>query len=191
MAQLEALAAGKPVVATAVGGAGEIARHSAHMHLVRPEAPAAEYAEILARIAAGAPGAKASAVRETYLPPHFTRARMAARVRRLYPATLLHRQRRTGGDTIWLITNNFSTGGAQTSARRLLTGFAEAGRRVHAATVEEDPAHPTAGRRALFSRRAFRSRPCRRRPAETRRKASKRFFPRCSMLLPGRSSFGT
>src|SRR5258706_15846436 len=71
---------------------------------------------------------------------------MAGRVRGFYPAVLLGAAR---GDTVWLLTNNFSTGGAQSSARRLLLGLAARGIKVRAVTIEEWPEHPTAGRRAL------------------------------------------
>jgi glycosyltransferase involved in cell wall biosynthesis len=48
-----------------------------------------------------------------------------------------------------LVTNNFSTGGAQSSARRLLLELRRRGVRVRAAVIQEQPAHPTPGRRAL------------------------------------------
>jgi glycosyltransferase involved in cell wall biosynthesis len=78
---------------------------------------------------------------------------MAARYRWLYPRAIAA-ARRTGetGAGLWLITNNFSTGGAQTSARRLLLGLQLHGERVRAAVIEEDPAFPTPGRRALLER---------------------------------------
>ena len=81
------------------------------------------------------------------LPPSFTRREMAARTRWLYPRVL---SPRTAGEGLWLITNNFSTGGAQSSARRLLIGLAQRGVKVRAAVVEEHPSHPTPGRTALM-----------------------------------------
>jgi glycosyltransferase involved in cell wall biosynthesis len=74
---------------------------------------------------------------------------MAARYRWLYPRAIAAARRAGRGSGLWLITNNFSTGGAQSSARRLLLGLQAAGERVRAAVVEEDPEWPTAGRRAL------------------------------------------
>jgi hypothetical protein len=58
--------------------------------------------------------------------------------------------RRQGpGRGLLIVINNFSTGGAQSSARRLLTGLAAEGVPVRAAVLEEQPADPTPGRRAL------------------------------------------
>jgi glycosyltransferase involved in cell wall biosynthesis len=75
---------------------------------------------------------------------------MAARYRWLYPRAIAAAGRQRKGEGIWLITNNFSTGGAQSSARRLLVGLAAQGVRVRAALIEEHPARPTPGRRALL-----------------------------------------
>jgi glycosyltransferase involved in cell wall biosynthesis len=57
--------------------------------------------------------------------------------------------RRVQQGAIWLLTNNFSTGGAQSSARRLLTGLFERGCDVRAATIEEAPERLSPGRRRL------------------------------------------
>ena len=212
LAQLEALAAGLPVVATNVGGAAEVARavdgadarpQMAQMARMRfgkrmpvpaaklsvssvpsvvspsassrmrfgkwlrvpaaklsvPSVPSVVSPSASSRMTLLAPDADAMAFvralailadtplpRVPSLPPAFTRWRMAARVRGLYPAALLRGAR---GDTVWLIANNFSTGGAQSSARRLLAGLAARGIAVRAVTVEESPEHPTAGCRAL------------------------------------------
>ena len=139
LALLEALAAGLPAVATAVGGAPEVAAQTGALTLLPPDADAEQFAEALARIAA------VSSPRVCTLPASFTRFRMASRVRRLYPAALLASVCQSR-ETVWLITNNFSTGGAQSSARRLLTGLHTRGTRVRAVTVEEWPQYPTAGR---------------------------------------------
>ncbi|MBX3233755.1 MAG: glycosyltransferase [Labilithrix sp.] len=48
-----------------------------------------------------------------------------------------------------LVTNNFSTGGAQSSARRLLVQLRAEGVRVRAIVIEEQEAYPTPGRSAL------------------------------------------
>ncbi len=73
---------------------------------------------------------------------------MAARTRWLYPRVLTRRG--SDIDGLWLITNNFSTGGAQSSARRLLLGLAQRGVKVRAAVIEEHPSHHTPGRSALL-----------------------------------------
>ncbi len=142
LAHLEGLAAGLPVVATDVGGTAEIA--SPMLHLVPPESGADVFAAILARLASS------SAPRTLALPPSFLRHRMAARTRQLYPRVIERARGMRAGDELWLIANNFSTGGAQSSARRLLLGLAERGVKVRAFTVQEEPGHPTPGRAALL-----------------------------------------
>jgi glycosyltransferase involved in cell wall biosynthesis len=144
LAQLEALAAGLPVVATDVGGAPEIAARSDRFFLLPPDADSGVFAGVLARLASAPPP------RVPALPKAFTRERMTARAQLLYRGVLVGaaRQRSTRG-TVWLITNNFSTGGAQSSARRFLTGLAARGHLVRAATIEESPQRPSPGRRAL------------------------------------------
>ncbi len=139
LAQLEALAAGLPVVTTDVGGAREVAELSAAVRLVADDAaPAVFAAEVMA---ASRPRATDGALRSRY-----DTSVMADRHARLYRHAL-----RPAGDarTVWLVTNNFSMGGAQSSARRLLTGLAGRGVTVRAATLQEEPDRPTAGRRAL------------------------------------------
>ena len=74
--------------------------------------------------------------------------RMARGYARLYSRTLA-RQRARPGDGVLIVTNNFSTGGAQSSARRLLLAFQARGVRARAAVLEEQPEYPTIGRRAL------------------------------------------
>jgi glycosyltransferase involved in cell wall biosynthesis len=74
---------------------------------------------------------------------------MAERYRWLYPRAIEAARGRRNGHGLLLIINNFSTGGAQSSARRLLTGLAAEGVRVRAAVLEEQPEYPTPGRRAL------------------------------------------
>ena len=103
---------------------------------------------------------------------HFTVPRMAEGYARLYPRAALVASRsmpvsapsspatpgpgaaaaasHRHGEGILLVTNNFSTGGAQSSARRLLLGLAERGVRARAAVIEEQPGHPTPGRTALI-----------------------------------------
>ncbi len=150
LAQLEALAAERPVVATDVGGVAEVARDNPAFFRVPPDTSPAQFASILADIACQPPkGGRAAAC------VHFTRWRMAERYRWLYPRAIqAERDRRrvsAGGTGLLLIANNFSTGGAQSSARRLLTGLAAEGVRVRAAVLEEDDENPTPGRRALVA----------------------------------------
>jgi glycosyltransferase involved in cell wall biosynthesis len=142
VAQLEALAAGLPVVTTAVGGAPEVARCSAEMTLLNENASAMDFARTLCRLHGR------RALRQTALPHAFTRHAMARRTAQLHAAAIV-RTRRTANHSIWLVTNNFSTGGAQSSARRLLVGLRQRGLDVCAFTIQEQPRWPTPGRRAL------------------------------------------
>lgn len=137
LAQLEALAAGRPVVATDVGGAREIAEVSAALRLVPEDAPPADFAAAVTLAARARPDVDAVRAR-------FDVAAMTDRYARLYRHAL-----RPTGRAVWLVTNNLSTGGAQSSARRLLVALAARGLPVRAATLQEVPDHPTAGRRAL------------------------------------------
>jgi glycosyltransferase involved in cell wall biosynthesis len=141
LAHLEALAAGLPVVATDVGGTCEIAARSSAVRLVAPEASDNEFAAALAAVA------KARRQEPPPFPASFQRREMAARTHWFYRQMLSPRSSAQEG--LWLITNNFSTGGAQSSARRLLLGLAARGIKVRAAVLEEHPAVPTAGRAAL------------------------------------------
>jgi len=146
LAQLEALAMGCSVVATDVGGAREIAVDSPGLHLLPADAYAGQFAEVLAQVATAGRRSSGGAQLQT----NWSRQQMAARYRWLYPRAIAAAGRQRKGDGIWLVTNNFSTGGAQSSARRLLAGLAAQGVRVRAALIEEHPAHPTPGRRALL-----------------------------------------
>jgi glycosyltransferase involved in cell wall biosynthesis len=143
LAHVEALASGLPLVATAVGGTPELARDNPAAVLVPAQAPAETHAAAIAEIAASPPtgGREAAAL-------HFTVDRMAHGYASLYPrAVAAHR--RGPGRGLLLVTNNFSTGGAQSSARRLLAGLRDQGVPVRAAVLEEQAEYPTAGRRAL------------------------------------------
>jgi len=144
LAHLEALAAGVPVVATDVGGASEISRQSALLHLLPASSAPLAFARRLAELALP------PATRSSALPASFTRYRMADRARRLYPRVMERARPAACSGELWLITNNFSTGGAQSSARRLLLGLRASGVKVRAFTVQEAPAHPTPGRAALL-----------------------------------------
>jgi len=142
LAQIEALERGLPVVATDVGGVGEIAN----------AAPGA-----IAIVAAGAPpdvfvAAIARAIeapRTTSLPARFgARAMSRAYARLLREAARAPDVARPPIDVV-LLTNNFAVGGAQSSARRLLAELHRRGRRVLAVTIEERPEHRTPGCSAL------------------------------------------
>lgn len=136
LAHLEALGMGVPVVATDVGGTSEI--HSDALRLLPADASAAEFARELTGCKRGT----------ATLPASFTRQKMIARAAWLAAATS-RRAARIKADGLWLVANNFSTGGAQSSARRLLLALKECGVRVRAAVIQEQPQFPTPGRRSL------------------------------------------
>jgi glycosyltransferase involved in cell wall biosynthesis len=144
LAHIEALAAGLPLVVTAVGGTPELAQDNPAVVLVPGRATPEAYATAIADVSAAPPsgGREAAAA-------HFTLDRMAHRYAWLYPrAVAAHGRGRGRG--LFLVTNNFSTGGAQSSARRLLLGLRDQGVRVRAAVLEEQAEYPTPGRRALL-----------------------------------------
>jgi glycosyltransferase involved in cell wall biosynthesis len=141
LVHLEALSAGVPLVTTAVGGTSELAAKHSHVRVVDVEAGAEAFADaILAAVAAPVQP----------LAPELTARCMAQRHLELFERAVPPRGARTrtrGG--LLLVTNNFSTGGAQSSARRLLRALDAAGVRVNAVVLEEQREHPTKGRAAL------------------------------------------
>lgn len=148
LAQIEALACGRPIVVTDVGGARELAAENESVQLVDVDARATSFAEIIAALVRDSlPRLEG---REKAL-RHFDVGRMVEGYARLLPRAL--RAARGGSDSggLFLVTNNFSTGGAQTSARRLLLGLHERGVKVNAAVVQEQEAFPTPGRAALLA----------------------------------------
>src|SRR6185369_7560355 len=129
----EALTMGCAVVATDVGGAREIAKGAEGFYLVPQDASPGQFAEVLEPLAM-----RRNREVAHHLSLDWSRQRMAARYRWLYPRAIAHTCRKKPGEGLWLIANNFSTGGAQSSARRLLLGLHEQGVNVRAAVVEED-----------------------------------------------------
>jgi glycosyltransferase involved in cell wall biosynthesis len=146
LAHLEAVAAGLPVVATDVGGTAEIACNSRSFHLASTEDTPDDYARCLAALAGHAAADRDEVAR------HFDRERMLERHVHLYARVAAMRARRSRSGLL-LVTNNFSTGGAQTSARRLLAGLASEGVRVRAAVLEETEGHLTPGCQRLIESR--------------------------------------
>lgn len=140
LAHLEAVAAGRPLVATATHGTEEIAEKHRGVTLVPVEASAQAIAEAV-RDAFEEPSA------ERRLAPDFTIDAMTRRTALLLGRAVAAASRPEG--PIVLVTNNLSTGGAQSSARRLLAELARRGESVRCVVVEEQPEHPTPGRRAL------------------------------------------
>ncbi|MDB4942852.1 MAG: hypothetical protein JWP97_2386 [Labilithrix sp.] len=143
LVHLEALAAGLPLVTTAVAGSDELARKHAHAHVVPLDASPKVFGAAIVEAEAALATTPA---RE--LAPDFTAPKMAERHAELF-ARLLQTPRGPRAGGLVLVANNFSTGGAQSSGRRLLTTLAAAGVRVRAVVIQEQAAYRTAGRRAL------------------------------------------
>ena len=110
LAQLEALAAGLPVVATDVGGTREVAARCNRLTVLRPDAAAEAFATVLAVLAHAPPP------RIPAMPPDFAHDVMARRTQLVLLGLLAARVPRPKSESkgpAWLITNNFATGGAQ------------------------------------------------------------------------------
>ena len=140
LVHLETIAAGTPLVTTRVAGTEELAAKHEGVSIVEVEADAATFA---AAIRAALPLRA-----EARLAPDFTARAMAERHVELYAraASACSARERRG---LVLVTNNFSTGGAQSSARRLLTQLRADGFDVSAIVIEEQAAFPTPGRSSL------------------------------------------
>jgi glycosyltransferase involved in cell wall biosynthesis len=144
LAHLEALAAGKAVVATDAGGTSELSRDNPAMTVLPLDSPPQRFAEVLADIAQQSlPSGREVVAR------NFTREVMAEQYARLYPRAIEAARSKPQGRGLWLVTNNFSTGGAQSSARRLLVALHEQGIPVRAVVLQEEADAPTEGRRRL------------------------------------------
>lgn len=144
LVHLEALSAGLPLVTTAVAGTEELSRKHPHAHVVPHDARPTAFADAIVRaLEQEPPDVRTLAV-------DFTSRKMSERHAELFQRVLASRSRarpRRGG--LVLVANNFSTGGAQSSARRLLTTLAGAGVPVRAIVIQEQAAFPTPGRAAL------------------------------------------
>ncbi|MFM2094342.1 MAG: hypothetical protein RIS70_1466 [Planctomycetota bacterium] len=148
LAHLEALSCGTTVVATRVGGTEEIGDDQIGMHLVPLDASDQQFAEQLAHAilhsTATSQSAAASFQRD------FSLVRMRDGYLRLYQR-LANQPSCIKPRGLLLVTNNFSTGGAQSSARRLLHACHSRGIPVRAAVLQEDTDKPTPGRQWLQS----------------------------------------
>lgn len=150
LALLEALAGGLPVVATDVGGTAEVARDNPAVTLLPADFSDEQAAGAITRSLSSSPAyAHSSNPQSSPALLSFQRDIMAQRYARLLPRVIAAAPRARRGEGVWLVTNNFSTGGAQSSARRLLGALAARGWPVRAAVIQEQPAWPTPGRQAL------------------------------------------
>jgi len=126
LAQLEALAAGLPVVATAAGGHEELQRLSDAFTALPPDVDASTFASAIVAASRSARGARVDAM---------TARRMAERHAALYRATVAGRHATRDG--VLVISNNGQVGGAQTSARRFALALHAQGRRCGVAVLFE------------------------------------------------------
>jgi glycosyltransferase involved in cell wall biosynthesis len=126
LVHLESLAAGLPLVTTSVAGTEELTRKHAHAHAVPLDATPSVFGDSIM--------AALERVRSQDRPTlalDFTAPKMAERHADLFARVLATPRARPasarprGG--LVLVANNFSTGGAQSSARRLLLTLASAG----------------------------------------------------------------
>lgn len=145
LAHLEALSANVPVVATDVGGTSEIARCTTAMHLLPMEATVDQFADKLFEVYTASIVDSSSAIEH-----NFSNDRMRLGYARMFDQVLKRQSRKHVGGLL-LVINNFSTGGAQSSARRLLTKLHRLGIPVRAVVLDESPDNPTQGRQALRS----------------------------------------
>jgi glycosyltransferase involved in cell wall biosynthesis len=143
LTHLEALAMGVPVVCTATAGTFETSFKNPCMTVLPLDSTPDTFAEAITQALM-----QDSKSGRPWVARNFSAERMADRYLWFYKVLLCRtpQPKRSG---LWLITNNFSMGGAQTSARRLLTGLASRGIKVRAAVIQEEPAQPTPGRAAL------------------------------------------
>ncbi len=143
LAHLEGLAAGLPLVTTDAGGTRELAWQNPSVTLLALEASALDFATALTNLCLQPPPSG----RERMM-RDFTTPRMAERCAWLYQRVMAPTHTARG---LWFITNNLSTGGAQSSLRRLARRFHEQGVAVRVAVLQEEPDHPTPGRRDLIA----------------------------------------
>jgi len=149
LAQLEALFAGRPVVASACGGEEDLPSSLALRLLPLPGGAEEEetflnsFAQHLRGVVLSRPSCSPS------LLSSFTSATMGRRHDLILRQILA--QEKGSSDDLVIVTNNFSTGGAQSSLRRLIRQLAARGRRIRLFTLQENPEFPTPGTLRLRS----------------------------------------
>lgn len=138
LAHLEAMSSGRPLVACDSGGTRELDFGDGAVRLVDVDARPAVYATAIADVVISP---SASAHKMVWR--NFTAHRMSERVSRFAGLTA---SRGKNPETVWIVTNNLSMGGAQSSLRRLAKAMRISGRAVKIALLQEYPEHPTPGR---------------------------------------------
>jgi glycosyltransferase involved in cell wall biosynthesis len=143
LAHMEALAAGLPLITTDAGGTRELAPGNPAMTLLPVETSPETFASAIvnALTTRGTTGRPA-------IERDFSSTQLAGRTRWLLQRAADHAAVpiRKG---VLFVTNNFSTGGAQSSLRRLAIGLHSQGIPVRIALLQEYEEHPTPGTTAL------------------------------------------
>ncbi|WP_304944979.1 glycosyltransferase family 4 protein [Verrucomicrobium sp. BvORR034] len=143
LAHMEALAMGLPLVSTDAGGTRELAPGNPALTLLPLDASPADFADALVALAQSPPASGAEAVARDFSTHHMSR-----RVGWLLQSLATQAASPTGKGILF-VTNNLSTGGAQSSLRRLALSLQAQGVPVTIALLQEYPEHPTLGRTAL------------------------------------------
>lgn len=143
LAHMEALAMGLPLVSTDAGGTRELAPGNPALTLLPLDASPADFAEAIVALIHSPPASGVDAVARD-----FSTYQMARRVGWLLQS-LITQAASPAGKGILFVTNNLSTGGAQSSLRRLALSLQAQGVPVTIALLQEYPEHPTLGRTAL------------------------------------------
>lgn len=139
LAHLEAMSTGRALVACDTGGTRELAWRNPAVTLLGAGAGPGDFARALADVLLDPPPSSHRLVWRD-----FTADRMTERVARFARQAACRPAAPAG--TLWFVSNNLSTGGAQSSLRRLVKAIHGRGRRVRVALLQEYPEHPTAGR---------------------------------------------
>lgn len=143
LAQLEGISSGLPLVVADTGGTRELAWGNQAVTLLAADANPSEFAHAIVDALLDPPCSGHAVIWRD-----FTTERMTRRV--AFFANLLACRSLEPGSTLWFVTNNLSTGGAQSSLRRLLKSFHQRGQKVRLVLIQEYPEHPTAGRLDLI-----------------------------------------
>ncbi|MES2923443.1 MAG: glycosyltransferase family 4 protein [Verrucomicrobiota bacterium] len=143
LAHLEGISSGLPVIACDTGGTRELAWRNPAVTLLSADASADDFARALADVLLDPPPSGHPLIWRD-----FTTDRMTRRVAML--ARQVACRPPEAATTIWFVTNNLSTGGAQSSLRRLAKSLHHGGQRVRVALLQEYPEHPTPGRLDLI-----------------------------------------
>ena len=143
LAHLEALASGLPVVALATGGTGELAHAAPAMRILPADADDEALGHALAAVLLHPPASARPVIHRDFSLTN-TANRVARHLHQLV------RRPESPATTVWFVSNNLSTGGAQSSLRRLARALHDSGAGVRLALLQEHADHPGHGRLDLL-----------------------------------------